>query len=119
MIECDEFQNAMTLPLGPTNTFVLVQKSDTNLISEFFIPKPQYALPVQVPCFRIRIDNCQGVQTNCLCPSAVNVLHDSRSEYHIESEDFNILNEPSKCIPSAPYQWYQSREVIKGFKFLR
>ena len=119
MIESEDFQNAMTLPLGPTNTFVLLQKSDTNQISEFFIPKPQYTLPAQASCFRIRFEHSEDIQLNCYCPGLVDIFYDSRNEYHIENNYSTTFNELNYSKPSESYQWYQSREVIKGFKFIR
>ncbi|XP_066599820.1 MAD2L1-binding protein-like isoform X3 [Prorops nasuta] len=45
MMECSDFQEAMSNPLGPTNTFILLSKNDSNNASEFFLPKPHYNLP--------------------------------------------------------------------------
>lgn len=118
MVACDEFQDAINLPIGPTNTFVLVRKRDVNQLSNFFIPKPQYSFPLQASSFHIRIDHSKNIQMNCRCSSAVKIFHDSKSDYHMENENLNSSNQSSSC-NSSSYQWYQARNVIKGFKFFR
>lgn len=122
MIDCEEFQEAMTMPIGPTNTFVLVRKSDVNPLSTFFIPKPQYTFPVQTSHFHIQLDHNKDIQTSCTCSSAVKVFHDQKNEYITDNEKLNSFNKSNSCessTSSSSYQWYQARKVIKGFKYFR
>lgn len=124
--ESREFQEAMTLPLSPTNTFILVQKSDSNRVSEFFLPKPRYALPTGTAGSRFHIQFCDQDQYDwdCDCGNAVRVYQDSDSSCSdlATSQSMTRQNSPEGrlawCEDSA-YQWYQSRDVIKGFKFSR
>ncbi|XP_051173086.1 MAD2L1-binding protein-like [Leptopilina boulardi] len=115
IVDCDAFQEALNLPIGPTNTFVLVRKSDANQLSTFFIPKPQYSFPLQSSSFHIRLDHSKDFQINCRCSSAIKVFHDSRKEFLL---DLNLFDKSNSC-ESTRYQWYQARKVIKGFKFFR
>lgn len=120
MMECSEFQDAMTLPLGPTNTFLLLQKSDSNSISNFFLPKPQYISPMQVSSsFRIKLLNNDQLVVDCNCANLVKIYRemsngcnkdDSIIKFEVHSDEQTVL---------APFQWYQSREIIKGFKYIR
>ncbi|XP_017757615.1 PREDICTED: MAD2L1-binding protein [Eufriesea mexicana] len=120
MLECSEFQDALTLPLNPTNTFVLIHKSDSNSVSEFFLPKPQYLPPIQTSnYFVIKLQHNDEIKINCNCINIVKVYNEvSESKTNVD-KDIEFLNNSSICITQVPYQWYQSREVIKGFKFLR
>lgn len=115
IIECEEFQEAMSVPLGLTNTFVMLQKSDTNSISDFFLPKPQYMPPTQATtCFAIKLSHAAEMEMNCDCKNAIKVYHDLP---HGKSEEDFDDEQPNRN--DCPYLWYQSREVIKGFKFSR
>ncbi|CAL7949599.1 unnamed protein product [Xylocopa violacea] len=117
MLECSEFQDALTLPLNPTNTFVLIQKSDTNSMSEFFLPKPQYVPPVKTSnCFVIKLQH--NDQIKCNCADVVKVYNEVSESNYNKSTDVEFINNLN-VNAHVPYQWYQSREVIKGFKFLR
>ncbi|XP_012273387.1 MAD2L1-binding protein [Orussus abietinus] len=123
MIACSEFQEAVASPLGPTNTFILLHKSDSNVISEFFLPKPQYAPPVRVPMsFRIKFQLSESFKTSCNCMALVKIYHESSREHVIERltlQSKESLESDAYHSTMAPYQWYQSREIIKGFKFIR
>ncbi|XP_015117633.1 MAD2L1-binding protein [Diachasma alloeum] len=111
VIECQEFQEAMTVPLGPTNTFVLLQKSDSNPKSDFFLPKPHYSPNSQTSSFCIRLHHKEIVE-DCQCSSVVRPYYDNPKDRPEE-----IAEEKQEIV--APYLWYQSREVVKGFKYQR
>ncbi|KOC64730.1 hypothetical protein WH47_00233 [Habropoda laboriosa] len=119
MLECSEFQDALNSPLNPTNTFVLIQKSDSNSMSEFFLPKPQY-IPSKhtTNYFVLKLKYKDEIKIDCNCADIVKIYNEE-SETYTNGEDIGFLNNSSVNIPHAPYQWYQSKEVIKGFKFLR
>ncbi|KZC06209.1 PREDICTED: MAD2L1-binding protein [Dufourea novaeangliae] len=120
MIGCSEFQDAISLPLNPTNTFVLVQKSDRNSVSEFFLPKPQYVPPIRSSnCFVIKFHHNNQVKIDCNCTDIVKVYNEVCESDSNKDGDINVLNNSNEIIKNIPYQWYQSREVIKGFKFIR
>lgn len=105
----------MTLPQGPTNTFVLVQKSDSNTKSDFFLPKPQYAPPIQTStCVTIKIQHNESINANCTCLNIVKIHHDN-DESSVDDIPMNIIKNCTK----KPYLWYQSKEVVKGFKYIR
>ena len=107
----------MTTPLGPTNTFVLVQKKDPHKISEFFIPKPQFNLSSNnTTSFHIRLRYSEDNLLICNCQNLVKVYQDS-SNGHCKKD--NCIIEMSNYKSTVSYQWYQSKEVFKGFKFLR
>ncbi|CAK9822632.1 hypothetical protein ANTRET_LOCUS1120 [Anthophora retusa] len=112
MLECSEFQDALNTPLYPTNTFVLVYKSDSNSMSEFFLPKPQY-VPSKHKLFTLKLKHKDQVEVNCNCADIVKIYNDN-SEMYVNKEEIRYLNNSN-----IPYQWYQSKEVIKGFKYLR
>lgn len=99
----------MTLPLKPTNTFVLVQKKDPHKISEFFVPKPQFKYSFNVSSFHIKL-NSNDNQISCNCENLIKVYQDSLSTNNSQSNDLRS---------QVQYQWYQSKEVFKGFKFFR
>lgn len=116
MCECEELQGALTMPLGLTNTFVMIQKSDPSEMSSFFLPKPDYRLSTTARKFRIKlVYNDECLSTKCECPNLVNILSDSANldELELSPDDF----ERSDNFEDG-YQWYQSKEVIKGFKYL-
>ncbi|KAK1118374.1 hypothetical protein WN51_04774 [Melipona quadrifasciata] len=120
VLECSEFQAALSLPLSPTNTFVLMQKSDNNLVSEFFLPKPQYIPSNQSSnYFVIKLQHNDQVRLNCNCINAVKVYNEVSESDITRSKDIEFLSKSNVSIVHVPYQWYQSREVIRGFKFLR
>ncbi|XP_068981461.1 MAD2L1-binding protein [Bombus flavifrons] len=120
MLECPAFQDALTLPLHPTNTFVLIQKSDSNSVSEFFLPKPLYVPSKQNSnYFVIKLQHKDQVKIDCNCINVVKVYNEvSESNTNID-KDTEFLNNSNVSITHGPYQWYQSKEVIKGFKFIR
>ncbi|KAL0118690.1 hypothetical protein PUN28_009390 [Cardiocondyla obscurior] len=116
MLECDEFQQAMNDPLNMTNMFVMLRKSDSNLVSDFFLPKPQYVPPVQaVNSFRIKLCQNDKVDVQCNCRTLVKVYHDSCKTYS-ENEDDVQYTQYNNSTQSS-YRWYQSKQIIKGFKF--
>ena len=120
MLECSEFQDAITAPLNPTNTFVLIQKSDSNSVSEFFLPKPQYMPAVKASnSFVIKLRHNDKIQTSCNCIEIVKVYNEVSEASSDKDMDVRFVNKSNENISNAPYQWYQSREVIKGFKYLR
>lgn len=49
---------------------------------------------------------------NCNCDRLIKIHHDS------EDTEVNA-EEHRKCDSQVVYQWYQSKEIFKGFKFLR
>ncbi|XP_070158473.1 MAD2L1-binding protein [Polyergus mexicanus] len=117
LLECGEFQEAMNIPLSMTNMFVMLKKNDDNSVSDFFLPKPQYAPPMKTAsCFRIKL--CQSdprADTRCNCESLVAVYHDSY-KIQLENEDDAQYTRYNSSTHSL-YRWYQSKEIIKGFKF--
>ncbi|XP_034942551.1 MAD2L1-binding protein [Chelonus insularis] len=120
LIECSDFQQAIATPLSVTNTFVLVKKSDSNPKSEFFLPKPQYYLPVQISCFSIKLFyNEDDFNSDCTCSNIVKVYNDNQLDKTSQTT-INIDNSNVTCMETnVPYIWYQSKEVVKGFKFFR
>ncbi|XP_043272965.1 MAD2L1-binding protein [Venturia canescens] len=119
IVECEEFQEAMTVPLGVTNTFVLLQKSDSNPTSDFFLPKPQYIPPTQATtCFAIKFRQNSSEVVNCHCKNVIKIYHDFPQIIHENNDSHNDYNSKERQ-HNYPYLWYQSREVIKGFKFIR
>lgn len=118
ILEYTELQDEMTVPLGPTNTFVLVQKKDPHKTSEFFVPKPQFDLSSQnMTSFHIRLNYNEDMQLNCNCENLVNVYSDS-CEGHYKEQNY-MVEKSNNNESEISYQWYQSKEVFKGFKFLR
>ncbi|KAG7200120.1 hypothetical protein KM043_000562 [Ampulex compressa] len=118
MLQCTELQEELMLPLSPTNTFVLLQKTDSNSVSEFFLPKPQYtpASPTST-CFRIKLQHNSQVIPQCNCVEIVKV-YDEVSDTAI-AERKEVQTAESNALDQASYIWYQSKEVIKGFKYAR
>ncbi|XP_018373104.1 PREDICTED: MAD2L1-binding protein isoform X1 [Trachymyrmex cornetzi] len=116
MFECDEFQKAMNAPLNMTNMFIMLKKSDSNSVSDFFLPKPQYVPSVQTAgCFKIKLCQSDQVEIRCNCRTLIKVYHDSCMTY-LENEDDVQYTQYNNSTQSS-YQWYQSKQVIKGFKF--
>lgn len=116
MLECDKFQEAMNVPLNMTNLFVMLRKSDSNSVSDFFLPKPQYVPSVQAAsCFRIKLCQSDQVDMQCNCRTLVKVYHDSCKTY-LENEDDVQYTQYNNSTQSS-YRWYQSKQIIKGFKF--
>jgi len=116
MLECDKFQKAMNVPLNMTNMFVMLRKSDSNLVSDFFLPKPQYVPPIQTTnCFRIKLCQSDQVDMQCNCKTLIKVYRDSCKAY-LENEDDVQYTQYNSSTQSS-YQWYQSKQIIKGFKF--
>lgn len=114
MLECDEFQEAMSIPSSITNTFVMLKKSDANSVSEFFLPKPQYTPPTQnVNRFKIKLCQNNQADVQCNCRTLVKVYHDS---YKTMNEDDVQCTQNDSPVHSS-YRWYQSKQIIKGFKF--
>ncbi|XP_011303462.1 MAD2L1-binding protein [Fopius arisanus] len=111
VIECQEFQDAMTVPLVPTNTFVLLQKSDSNPKSDFFLPKPQYSPNSQSLSFCIKLHHNE-IRGDCQCSGIVRPYFDNPNDrlQDISEEKHDVV---------APYLWYQSKEIVKGFKYQR
>ncbi|TGZ56508.1 Uncharacterized protein DBV15_07124 [Temnothorax longispinosus] len=116
MLECDEFQEAMNVPLNMTNMFVMLRKNDSNSVSDFFLPKPQYVPPMQTAsCFRIKLCQSDQADMRCNCRTLVKVYHDSCKTY-LENEDDVQYTQYNSATQSS-YRWYQSKQIIKGFKF--
>ncbi|XP_011647291.1 MAD2L1-binding protein isoform X2 [Pogonomyrmex barbatus] len=116
MLECDEFQEAMNIPLNMTNMFVMLRKSDSNSVSDFFLPKPQYVPPTQTAsCFKIKLCQSDKVDIQCNCRTLIKVCHDSCKIY-LENEDDVQYTQYNSSTQSS-YRWYQSKQIIKGFKF--
>lgn len=116
MLECNEFQEAMNIPLNMTNMFVMLRKSDSNSVSDFFLLKPQYVPPMQMAsCFRFKLCQSDQVDVQCNCRTLVKVYHDS-CETNLENEDDVQYTQYSSSTQSS-YRWYQSKQIIKGFKF--
>ncbi|XP_046835980.1 MAD2L1-binding protein-like [Vespa velutina] len=119
MMECTEFQDAMTLPLGPTNTFLLLQKSHNNSISNFFLPKPHYIPSIQTSqTFRIKLLYNNQLDIDCNCRNLVKVYRELTNPCKNDST-MQCEKQSNEQIVQAPFLWYQSREVIKGFKYVR
>ncbi|XP_076284282.1 MAD2L1-binding protein [Lasioglossum baleicum] len=120
MLECSEFQDAISSPMSLTNTFVLVRKSDRNSMSEFFLPKPQYTAPVKnSKCFIFKLHHNSHVNMECNCIHIVKIYNELAEIDNNKDKDKEFLNNTNENIENIPYQWYQSRELIKGFKFIR
>ncbi|XP_003702673.1 MAD2L1-binding protein [Megachile rotundata] len=120
ILECSEFQDALTTPLNPTNTFVLIQKSDSNAVSEFFLPKPQYMPPTHKSnYFVFKLQHSDELKMDCNCIDIVKVYNEVSEHNTNKSKDIQFLNNSNINTTHCPYRWYQSKEVIKGFKFLR
>ncbi|XP_076666337.1 MAD2L1-binding protein [Andrena cerasifolii] len=120
MLECSEFQDAIIAPLNPTNTFVLIQKSDSNTVSEFFLPKPQYMPAVKASnTFVIKLRHNDKIQMSCNCIKLVKVYNEVSRASSDKDTDVQFVDKSNGNVMNAPYQWYQSREVLKGFKFVR
>ncbi|KAF7382448.1 hypothetical protein HZH68_015367 [Vespula germanica] len=120
MMECKEFQDAMTLPLGPTNTFFLLQKSDNNSLSNFFLPKPNYIPSIQTSqSFRIKLLHNNQLDIDCNCTNLVKVYRELANTNFKDDSIMQCKEQSNEQIVQAPFRWYQSREVIKGFKYVR
>lgn len=117
ILKCEEFQDAMALPLGTTNTFIMLEKSDCNTTSEFFLLKPQYSPPVT--CFRIKLHHSDQAKLDCNCIDMIKVYHEVSESSDKETAESRFLRNSEGKIIQAPYRWYQSKEVIKGFKYFR
>lgn len=118
-MECTEFQDSMTLPLGPTNTFILLQKSDNNSISNFFLPKPHYVPSIQTSqSFRIKFLYNSQLDIDCNCTNLIKVYRDLGNPCK-DNSTMQCEKQSNEEIVQAPFRWYQSREVIKGFKYVR
>ncbi|EFN85910.1 MAD2L1-binding protein [Harpegnathos saltator] len=118
MLECDEFQTAMSIPISATNTFIMLKKKDSNPISDFFIPKPQYVIPTQTTSFNIRLCQSNQVNIQCTCRNLVKVHHDSYTLHAAEdyNED-NVQYIQHDSSTQSSYHWHQSKQIIKGFKY--
>ncbi|XP_029179205.1 MAD2L1-binding protein [Nylanderia fulva] len=117
LLECSEFQEAMGTPLNMTNVFVMLKKNDDNSVSDFFLPKPQYKLPVQTAtCFRIKLCQSDQVNVQCNCASLVQIYHDSYMQLEKKLED-NVQYTQYNSSTESLYRWYQSKQIVKGFKF--
>ncbi|XP_033339231.2 MAD2L1-binding protein [Megalopta genalis] len=121
MLECSDFQDAISSPMSLTNTFVLIEKSDGNSVSEFFLPKPHYTLPVKnANCFTFKLHNNNHINMDCNCIHLVKIYNDLSSESNSKKDsNREFLNNLNEDIENIPYRWYQSKEVVTGFKFLR
>ncbi|XP_046750878.1 MAD2L1-binding protein-like [Diprion similis] len=124
--ESGEFQEAMALPLMPTNTFFLLQKSDSNKVSEFFVPKPRYTVSnvTAGSRFHLKLSHKSQEMWNCNCKNTVSVYRDRDVSYLESAPSQNTAENGStekmfEGIQDSIYQWYQSRDIIKGFKFSR
>ncbi|KAL6423259.1 hypothetical protein ACFW04_010134 [Cataglyphis niger] len=116
LLGCSEFQEAMNIPLSMTNMFIMLKKNDGNSVSDFFLPKPQYVPPIQTAsCFRLKLCHSDQVNMQCNCESLVAVYHDSY-KIQLENED-NVQYTQYNSSTHSLYQWYQSKQIIKGFKF--
>lgn len=96
--------------------FVMLKKHDSNSVSEYFLPKQQYEPPAQTrSCFNIRL--CQGDETDiqCNCRTLVKVYHESCKTQLTDENDVQYSQHNSST--QSLYQWYQSKLIIKGFKF--
>ncbi|RLU21023.1 hypothetical protein DMN91_007639 [Ooceraea biroi] len=118
ILECEEFQEAMSAPLGVTNTFIMLKKSDRNSVSDYFLPKPQYTPPTEttrLDCFKIKLCHDNQVDIPCTCRTLIKIYHDScktdsENETDVQCSQYNGSTQ-------SLYQWYQSKQVIRGFKF--
>ncbi|XP_076656652.1 MAD2L1-binding protein [Halictus rubicundus] len=120
MLECSEFQDAISSPISLTNTFVLVRKSDRNLISEFFLLKPQYTAPVKnSKCFIFKLHYNNHVNMDCNCFHIVKIYNELSESETNKDKNIEFSNNTNENNENSSYQWYQSRELIKGFKFIR
>ena len=120
MLECEEFQNEMTLPMGLTNTFVLVHKQDSRKVSEFFLPKPHFTLLTQnTSSFYIHLNYRENNQFQCNCRNLITVYNDSERHYENDMNEAKPLKKDLRQDLNVPYQWFQSKDIFKGFKFLR
>lgn len=117
MLECDKFQEAMSTPLSLTNTFIMLKKKDSNPISDFFVPKPQYMLPTQTISFNIKLCQNNQVDTQCTCRTLVKVYHDSHKIHAAENNEDDVQYSQRNSSSQSLYRWYQSKQVIKGFKY--
>lgn len=117
MLECDEFQEAMSVPLSVTNTFIMLMKRESNPISDFFVLKPQYTLPMQTSNFNIRLCQDNEVDTQCTCRTLVEVFHDSCKIHTAEDNEDEVQCTQYNSSTQSSYRWYQSNQVIKGFKY--
>jgi len=116
MLECQEFQEAMNIPLNMTNMFIMLKKRDTNVVSEFFLPKPQYMPPIQTTsCFKIKLCQNDLLDMQCNCRTLIKVYHDSCKTHLEDDEDVQYTDYDSST--QSSYRWYQSKQIIKGFKF--
>lgn len=121
MLECEEFQKAMDIPLNVTNMFVMLRKRDINPISEFFLLKPQYVPPTHnhiqnTSCFKIKLCQKDLLDMQCNCRTLVQVYDDS-CETHLENDDDDVQYSQYDSSTRASYRWYQSKQIIKGYKF--
>ncbi|XP_014218416.1 uncharacterized protein LOC106646799 [Copidosoma floridanum] len=128
IFQCPEFQDEMALPLGLTNTFILLHKDDPRGISEFFVPKPQFSVPShKTTTFHIKLEYTVDILDDCKCGRRVPVCRDGvrkffthqisylfRNQDH-DSEDVTKKNKFNSDLP-LNLAWYQSKEVFKGFK---
>ncbi|XP_014478367.1 PREDICTED: MAD2L1-binding protein isoform X2 [Dinoponera quadriceps] len=117
MLECDEFQEAMNIPLSITNTFIMLKKRDSNPVSDFFVPKSQYALPTQTITFNIRLCQNNQVDIQCTCRTLVKVYHDSYKIHTTKDNDEDNVQYIQRSSSPSSYRWYQSKQIIKGFKY--
>jgi len=116
MLACNEFQEAMNASSNMTNMFVMLRKSGSNSVSNFFLPKPEYVPPVQTTSsFRIKLCHSDQVDMQCNCRTLVKVYQDSCKTY-AENED-NVQYTQYNSSTQSSYRWYQSKQIIKGFKF--
>lgn len=120
-MESSEFQEAMALPLNPTNTFFLLKKSDSHELCEFFLPKPQYEPPSSnQTCFRIKFQSNENMIKSCNCMNLVRVYNEFKDEEIMDRSNVQLLKYKTNYQNTGiPYTWYQSKEVLRGFKFSR
>ncbi|XP_012523357.1 MAD2L1-binding protein [Monomorium pharaonis] len=117
MLECDKFQEAMNVPLSMTNMFIMLRKSDSNSVSDFFLLKPQYVPPNQTANrFKIKLCQSDQVDMQCDCRTLVKVYRDS-CETCLENEENDVQYTQYNSSTESSYRWYQSKQIIKGFKF--
>ncbi|XP_076637560.1 MAD2L1-binding protein [Colletes latitarsis] len=120
MLECSKFQDAISSPINLTNTFVFIQKSDSHSMSEFFLPKPQYIPPTQnTNCFFIKLHHNDQIKMDCNCIDIIKVYNELSESNTNKDRNIQHLHNSNEDTTNIPYQWYQSREVIKGFKYIR
>lgn len=111
---------------------MLVQKRDPHKTSEFFIPKPQFALSSRnMACLNIRLNynenqvsscNCKNMHPNFPVWSELFKPRRSIEEYKIRRtcvKEHSEMKKSRNDESDLPYLWYQSKEVFKGFKFIR